>query len=57
MSDIITTRLNEVSSDIKKVNDYLSLKLNHKSRVSLNTLKDILVDAQADLKQVLDSQK
>ena len=57
MNDIITTRLNEVTSDIRKVNDYLSLKLNHKSRVSLNTLRDILVDAQADLKQVLDSQK
>ena len=57
MNDIIRTRLNEVIGDIKKVNDYLSLKLNHKSRISLNTLKDILVDAQADLKQVLDSQK
>ena len=57
MNDIIRTRLNEVIGDIKKVNDYLSLKLNHKSRASLNTLKDILVDAQADLKQVLDSQK
>ena len=57
MNDIIKTRLNEVTSDIRKINDYLSLKLNYKSRVSLNILKDILVDAQADLKEVLNSQK
>lgn len=57
MNDIIKTRLSEVSSDIRKINDYLYLKINYKSRVRLNILKDILVDAQADLKQVLDSQK
>lgn len=57
MNDIIRARLNEVSSDIRKVNEYLHLKLNYKSRVRLNLLKDILVDAQADLKQVLDSQR
>lgn len=54
MNDVINTRIKELKTDIRKVNEYLYLPLTSKSKISLTVLKDILIEAQSDLKDLLD---